>query len=49
MLENVELTPGQAEDEEKERNKVVDVSDILETLPTQPIEPETDVIEDRQV
>jgi len=25
MLDNVELTPGQAEDEEKERNKVVEV------------------------
>jgi len=25
MLENVELAPGQAEDEEKERNKVVEV------------------------
>jgi len=38
MLENVELTPGQAEDEEKEKNKVVEVPETEEHVLTLPAE-----------
>lgn len=38
MLENVELRPGQAEDEEKEKNKVVEVPETEEHVLTSPTE-----------